>query len=263
MKDLKYQYHLQICFSEPAREHRFTVKSIPKSDARQKILTQKVRIVPNEFLCDSRDSFGNLCVYGDAEKEHKLFEVFVEGQARTGLSPWEEEVEDKTAWIFKYPSVYTNPGPWLLKLFRETEPDSCMKNLDQALFLMDQVAGVLKYEKGVTDISTTAEQAAEKGAGVCQDFAHIFIALLRMRGIPARYVVGMLMGEGESHAWVEVLDENRWYGLDPTNRLMVKEDHIKISCGRDYKDCILNQGVFLGGGKQIQTVKVIVEEKGV
>ena len=83
-----------------------------------------------------------------------------------------------------------------------------------------------------------------------------------MAGIQARYAAGMLIGEGLSHAWVEVAQEGRWYGLDPTNGVRVLENHIKISHGRDYGDCLLNQGVFTGTANQQQTVSVTVEEAG-
>jgi transglutaminase-like putative cysteine protease len=86
------------------------------------------------------------------------------------------------------------------------------------------------------------------------------IALLRMSGIPARYVVGMMMGEGFSHAWVEALIDGEWIGFDPTNDKNVDDTYIKISNGRDYQDCIVNRGVFYGCVTQNQNIKVIVSE---
>ncbi len=87
------------------------------------------------------------------------------------------------------------------------------------------------------------------------------ISLLRLRGIKARYVVGMLMGEGLSHAWVEAEDNGLWYALDPTNFQMVTDQHIKISHGRDYQDCRINQGLFYGPAHQQQEISVIVQKK--
>lgn len=110
-------------------------------------------------------------------------------------------------------------------------------------------------------MSTSAEEAMEKGAGVCQDYAHIFLSLLRLRGIPARYVTGMLRGEGESHAWVEVALGDFWYGLDPTNDCAVAGEHVRIACGRDYRDCRISQGVFYGGARQSQKVEALVYTK--
>ena len=81
-----------------------------------------------------------------------------------------------------------------------------------------------------------------------------------MAGIPAKYVTGMLLGEGASHAWTEIYDKERWLALDPTNLLIVDDKHIKISSGRDYNDCVMNQGLFYGKTFQKQEVQVIVKE---
>lgn len=108
---------------------------------------------------------------------------------------------------------------------------------------------------------TTAEQAMALGQGVCQDYAHILLSLCRMEQIPCRYAVGMLLGEGLSHAWVEIADGERWYALDPTNRLLVDDQHIKISAGRDYTDCTINQGLFVGRTRQTQQAVVSVQEE--
>lgn len=261
MKELWYQYHLEILFSEPAKDHRFTVKSIPHSDERQEIIGQKIEIVPNEFLCDSRDSFGNLCVYGNSKGWYEKFEVLVEGTAKTGLLPYVTETSPEKIGIFKYPSVYTKPGKHLRQFFDTFDFVGSDTVLPKVMQMTEKLYDIFSYQKGVTDISTTAEEAMERGGGVCQDYAHILIALCRMAGIPARYVVGMMVGEGASHAWVEVFSQGKWYGFDPTNRLLVEDQHIKISYGRDYRDCVLNQGVFIGGGRQRQTVHVKVEER--
>ena len=94
---------------------------------------------------------------------------------------------------------------------------------------------------------------------MCQDYSHILISLCHMEKIPARYVVGMLEGEGLSHAWVEIYENGMWIGLDPTNDLVVGEQHIKVSSGRDYGDCTINQGIFTGAANQTQTASVVVE----
>ena len=130
-----------------------------------------------------------------------------------------------------------------------------------AVRVMHSLHRYFVYRKAATDVSTSAEEAMEKGAGVCQDYAHIFLSLLRLRGIPARYVTGMLQGEGESHAWVEVALGDFWYGLDPTNDCAVAGEHVRIACGRDYRDCRISQGVFYGGARQSQKVEALVYTK--
>ena len=95
---------------------------------------------------------------------------------------------------------------------------------------------------------------------MCQDYAHIMLSLLRMEGIPARYVVGMMTGEGSSHAWVEALCNGYWYGFDPTNNKLVNADYIRVSCGRDSADCSVIRGNFYGCVTQRQNEKVVVEK---
>ncbi len=133
---------------------------------------------------------------------------------------------------------------------------------DWAVQVMHQLHQSFVYQKCATDVHTSAEEAMAKGAGVCQDYAHIFLSLLRLKGIPARYVTGMLRGEGESHAWVELALGNFWYGLDPTNDCVVAGEHVRIACGRDYGDCRISQGVFFGGARQTQQVSVSVYSMG-
>jgi len=124
-----------------------------------------------------------------------------------------------------------------------------------------------KYLPGVTDVNTHVSDFLKQGKGVCQDFAHLMIAVLRMAGIPARYVSGYietdpapegaLVGATASHAWVEVYAPNGfWVGLDPTNDQLESERHVQIGIGRDYADVPPLKGIFKGPGKQTLSVTV-------
>ena len=99
--------------------------------------------------------------------------------------------------------------------------------------LMNAINGAMVYMPGETTIHTTAAMALSGGKGVCQDYAHILIALCRMAGIPARYVAGAMVGEGATHAWAEVWLDGVWTGADPTHCRMTDETYIKFSHGRD------------------------------
>ena len=123
---------------------------------------------------------------------------------------------------------------------------------------MEALRARFSYKSGVTRVETTAEQALELGCGVCQDYAHILIALCRALGVPARYVAGIQEGTGETHAWVEIYDNGYWVGIDPTNHKMVDERYLKLSHGRDFADCGINRGLFIGGCTQKQTVEASV-----
>lgn len=259
MEHLVFHYYLKIEFSEPVKNHRFTVKCIPQSNERQIIEEESVQIFPNESLCEGKDSFGNCCIFGNADLPHQRFEVEVKGRAKTGLASCTKARANYQICMFHYQTEYTKPGNLLKQFFSDINFNGVHTNLEKSKIIMQNVYQKFSYVKGVTTVTTTAEQALEIGHGVCQDYSHIMIALCRMAGIPARYVVGMLIGEGLSHAWVEIEDNGYWYGLDPTNFLIVDDKHIKISHGRDYKDCMINQGLFIGNAQQQQVISVKVE----
>ncbi len=117
------------------------------------------------------------------------------------------------------------------------------------------------YVPGTTDVNTTAEEAWKQGKGVCQDYAHIYVTLLRLAGIPARYVCGLIIGEGASHAWAEVLIDGFWVPFDPTNDCLVWDHYIKLGHGRDAADCAINRGLMWNGGAQSQDISVLVEKR--
>jgi transglutaminase-like putative cysteine protease len=117
----------------------------------------------------------------------------------------------------------------------------------------DWAAGSITYRVGVTGTQTPAALALHLGQGVCQDYAHIMLALLRCLGIPARYVSGHLIGEGAPHAWVEVLpvdsssdQSTALLAFDPTHHRRVGHNYISVAVGRDFADVTSTSGVFSG-----------------
>jgi transglutaminase-like putative cysteine protease len=129
--------------------------------------------------------------------------------------------------------------------------------------LMTKLHTELKYAPGATTIATPVTEVLEIRRGVCQDFAHLMIACLRSRGLPARYVSGYvrsLVGSAASHAWVAVYAPPfGWLDLDPTNDTMVGTDHIAVAWGRDFGDVSPLRGIILGGGRHSLSVDVKVE----
>jgi len=133
---------------------------------------------------------------------------------------------------------------------------------------IDAVRGRLSYTPGATTVSTTARQAWESGHGVCQDFSHALLSLLRSCDIPARYVSGYLHTEeeapgqtviGESHAWVEYWDTD-WRGIDPTNDRAVGSAHVVVARGRDYADVPPLMGIYAGGASEGLGVSVEITQ---
>lgn len=123
-----------------------------------------------------------------------------------------------------------------------------------------------KYTKGITNIETTVDEILEIRKGVCQDFAHVLLQLLRTAGIPSRYVSGYicpnesgLRGEGATHAWVEIYTPKQgWLGLDPTNNIWTMDNHVKLSVGRNFYDCTPVKGTFKGLSRQTLSVCVSI-----
>ncbi|MFI5188533.1 MAG: transglutaminase domain-containing protein [Chitinophagales bacterium] len=123
-----------------------------------------------------------------------------------------------------------------------------------------------QYVKGITTIETTVEEILEHHSGVCQDFAHVMLEVLRYLQIPGRYVSGYICpnkngmrGEGATHAWVEAwVPGYGWAGIDPTNNVWVSNRHVKLAVGRNFNDCTPVKGTFKGPARQSLSVYVSV-----
>ena len=210
----------------------------------------------------SLGQFGSRRIYGCIDSPHTDFTIAVSGKVKTGLEIFEEFCEDPLeSAVFRVQSGLTQPGP-AIRAFHDSL-DLCGSAYDRAMAIRKAVHEAFSYQPGATSAHESGEDAFARKQGVCQDYAHVMLSLLRLEGIPARYVTGMLVGEGASHAWVEALCGAWWYGFDPTNDLLVDDSYIRVSCGRDSADSAIIRGTFLGWAVQMQREQVIVkiEEK--
>lgn len=261
MSKLRFDYSMQIRYTTPVSLCHFTIKCIPQDTARQRIRDTEIVLLPRAGYMEGKDSFGNRQIYGSVKEPHTEFSFRISGTAQTGLCDYEEAAGAWDAPMFFHPFGMNRAGDGLRAYFAGIPLADGRSAYETARLLMQRVHRDFSYEKGCTDIATTAEEAWSLGRGVCQDYAHILIALCHQAGIAARYVTGMLIGEGESHAWVEVFSGGKWYGLDPTNNTAVASAHIRIGCGRDASDCQLNRGVMWGGGAQTQQICASVQQE--
>jgi len=141
------------------------------------------------------------------------------------------------------------------------------KPLKQALELSEYVHDNFQYQQGVTSIETPLDAIWRGRAGVCQDFAHLLTYLLRLNGLPARYVSGYVCpreegvrGAGATHAWAEVyVPFYGWLGLDPTNNCIVNDGHVRMAIGRHFADCTPVKGTYKGTGAHTLEVTVHIE----
>lgn len=233
------------------------------------------------------DHFGNAVAWLFLDSAHaaltlqadSLVEVLPRPAPDPGATlPWEAVARlsrqgasgDAAEFTFGSPKAPALPaaGAWAAPSFPPGRPV-----LAGLLDLMARLGREFRFQAGVTGVSTPVARVLELRAGVCQDFAHLMIAGLRALGLPARYVSGYirtrpppgqarLRGADQSHAWVGCWlgPDLDWIDLDPTNDLLVGEEHVVLGWGRDYLDVSPVLGVLLGGGNHTLDVGVDIEE---
>lgn len=262
MAFLNYEYSMIISYSEPVDKCYFTIKSFPIDDFRQRSIAYDISMAPSTQYSEGKDSFGNIQIIGCEEYPHSVFEYKIKGLVETQPVSITGGVNLSKVGMYKYPHGKCIPGDSINCFVKEIkdEIESIASTKDRCIKIMDIIYEKMEYQQGSTEVETTAEEAFMGGRGVCQDFAHIFITVLRLFGIPARYVCGLIVGEGKSHAWVEAVCDGNYIAFDPTHNTEVTDEYIKLGTGRDAADCAINRGVMWGGGKQTQEINVTVDK---
>lgn len=279
-------YHIQhltrFRYSQPVSESVIEIQMQPRSEGSQRCLyfhlQTQPQARPNHFL----DYSNNIVHFFDIPTHHQRLTVraesFVEVLAMPvmpeAIAPetWDELrviAEDGTLWDMLAPSERTEPTA-LLKAFAE-EID--VRQRDDPMTLLRQINSHIfqsfEYKPESTQVDSPIDDALADRRGVCQDYAHIMIALARGAGIPCRYVSGYLFYEQNtdrqnpdaSHAWVEAyLPPLGWVGFDPTNNIIAGERHIRVAIGRDYNDVPPTKGVFKGTADNELDVEVFIKQ---
>src|SRR3984885_289709 len=269
-------------YSRPISESIMETRMNPRSDSSQHCLTFSLSVSPRCRVFTYRDHQGNNVQHFDIPGEHNqlviIAESVIEHQALPDvpgfLAPdaWaalDELVRAGDYWEMLLPSTFAAESPALLDLAvkldvrRRDDPLMLVHELNQRLY------DYFEYVPRHTRVDSPIDEAILSGKGVCQDFAHTMIALLRHVGIPARYVSGYLYRSGEdhdrstpdaTHAWVDVLLPHLgWVGFDPTNNLVTHHRHIRAAVGRDYADVPPTHGIFRGKTASELYVAVQVE----
>ncbi len=255
--------------------------------SRQSVRNCRITTAPEgRTLTESVDHFGNRIGYLAIEEPHTRFDVEVVAEvdvqpfkapADEATPPWEEIRATLNGDGFPTESaacefVLESPLAVADKAITDYAATSLTPKrpiLAAARDLTARINKDFRYDPAATEVFTPVAEAMAKRAGVCQDFAHLQIAMLRSHGLAARYVSGYirtmqpgdkagLRGYDASHAWVSVWcgTEHGWIDLDPTNNLVVSEDHVTTATGRDYSDISPVRGVVLGGGPHRVNVAV-------
>lgn len=258
MKLLSYSFETILRFDAPVLDHSFMLRCLPKTTPLQKVIDSQLILHPRCSISEQVDGFGNRQCAGYLPGKHSSFSFMSYGLVLT--DDVATSAEDAHP-MFLQASTYTQPSDEL-KAFTV----QCLQTVgnasawERAQLLMHAVFNHYTYTPGSTGVKTTAAEAFALGKGVCQDYAQTLITLCRLGGIPARYCAGLMVGEGATHAWVEVHDGANWRGLDPTHDRVVDDTYIVLSYGRDFEDCSIERGLFRGNANQTQEVYASVTQ---
>jgi transglutaminase-like putative cysteine protease len=251
----------------------------PHGNGRQRCDEFSVRLNPEVRLHRHSDYFGTEVVEFEVSRPHRQLTIDVRARVST-KTPGEPP---QATWeALRDPSYLEAGGEFLLQTDDAPEDPELAELLATTraastplatlMLISELIPDRFEYRQGATYVDSTIEDLFEAGAGVCQDFVHLGLCLLRHHGIAARYVSGYLFAadsassqesvEVDTHAWLEALlpvpggGEPLWIGADPTNRSLVGENHVKIGHGRHYPDVPPIKGVYRGTANALLDARV-------
>ena len=265
-------------YPEPVMDSANQIMLFPLKDDLQEVKSQNIFITGEPFLEIFKDYYGNEIGSFMNIAPHK--EMRIDSTISVVTKPRLLPADDQdTAVQWNHLEEIKHIIPFIDFLKQENFKDLAeVKKIADAGFyktvsvftavkqLNEYVYTNFKYIKGITTVETTLDEIWDIKAGVCQDFAHILLVMLRLLGIPARYVSGYvcphdnnLRGQGATHAWVEAyIPFYGWLGLDPTNNCFVNDLHVRLAIGRSFNDCSPVKGTYKGTAKQTLEVGVSV-----
>lgn len=266
----------RFTYDAPITEAYTEVRLRPLDRSGQRCLSFHLVLDPRETASAMVDSFGNVVHHFDVLAPHDHLAVVAESEVLTAESAVErlDALDPLDAWAFTQPTPYAPFAADLVALGRANHrEDGDVRGVAEAL--THDVFERIRYEKGATTVRTTAAESLALGAGVCQDFVHVYLAAIRSLGIAARYVSGYLYSPGDawggggddqpvaSHAWVDVFVPGEgWLSLDPTHDAPQDARYIRLGVGRDYADVPPTLGVFKGSAKETLDVDVRLTRAG-
>ncbi|MGD9542592.1 MAG: transglutaminase N-terminal domain-containing protein [Methylocystis sp.] len=281
-------------YDAPVASARCAMRLIPRNDRGQSVMSRQIELSPAaEILSERIDFHGNRVCEARIFKPHTKLQIALAARVEVERAPTPAPALTP-AWEIVRNAAYASsslaagsPAHYIyasrLAPMFDAATDYARASftpgrpiLEGALELTQRIHADFGYDPDATHVATPIAQAFERRRGVCQDFAHIMIAALRGLGLAAYYVSGYLRtyaapghprleGADATHAWVSVWcgPEFGFYDLDPTNAIVVGNDHIAIAIGRDYADVSPIDGVIIGAGDQDLDVSVDVKEAAI
>ena len=264
---LAVHYSTTYTYAEPVRRVIQLLRVEPLSFAGQSVLDWRIDVDCDARLREGRDGYGNVTHMLYVDSPVQSLTLSIAGRVLTedkhgivqGLP------HDLPPEIFLRSTPLTGPGPAIGALLAAC--DGGRSTIERLHRLTQTLHANLRFDTRATAVETPAEEAAAEGHGVCQDFAHIFIAAARLSGIPARYVSGHLFrrdgrhDQQAAHAWAEAWVEDLvWVAFDPVNGISTDDAYLRVACGLDYRDAAPIAGARSGGGVEQLRVEVRVSD---
>lgn len=266
MPVFQIQHITKYKYDRPVRESANQIKIFSFNKPGQEILSHEIVISEEPSVNKFNDYWGNTVGFFTVPQAHE--ELIIDSRLIAKTSPicLEEQLSTPKDWDLLKEETFSSillPDLARMEKIRSQEKiqlildhisiDNCSP-LEAAMRYSRFIFEQFKYVKGITNVETTIDEILEFRSGVCQDFAHVLLQLLRTVGIPSRYVSGYICpnkngmrGEGATHAWVDAYIPNMgWIGIDPTNNCFAHEHHIQLAVGRDFSDCTPVKGTFKG-----------------
>ncbi|RYH01705.1 transglutaminase family protein [Salipiger sp. IMCC34102] len=263
--DLTIKHTTEYTYDQPVSYALQRLHLRPIDNRMQRVKTWEVSVEGGTVELTYDDHHGNRTDLVLVDRGTTVLSVTARGEVETadtagvlgpvyGVAP---------LWHFRHQTPMTEPDERIRMLARDIEGDHSVAALHA---LSAEILSAVPYKAGITYSDTTAAQALEGAAGVCQDHAHIMLSAARLNGLPARYVSGYLkLNESEdqtaSHAWAEVhLPDLGWVGFDVSNRISPDDRYVRLAVGLDARDCAPVRGIRRGAGVESLVVSVQVQQ---
>ena len=274
----------RFLYSAPVRRCTMSLCLRPLESPNQRLLSFSVDTEPETGLTTETDPFGNVRHILTLHRDHDTLSVVSNSEIEVDRSPLPCRHEssgsdgwaavpsmgnDPRWWDYTGTSPLAQPSTALLGFVTELGVEPGTDPVADVLALSAAVNDAFEYTPGATTVDSPIDDILASRKGVCQDYAHVLVAIARSWGLPTRYVSGYLYVTGEhagepgsalgaaTHAWAETrLPGVGWVGIDPTNRTVTDERYVRIAVGRDYRDVPPTRGVIEGGGSSRLEVDV-------
>jgi transglutaminase-like putative cysteine protease len=265
-------HRTKLNYSEPISESVLEIRAMPHSNQRQVLRQFNLKVVPDTKICHHTDWLENTVHYFSILGRHDRIAIASYCTVETRPAPRVLEssvlllglANDHRFLDFLSHQGPANNDPNLLQLASQIGLGQA-RTVEQAIVaVMSRTRDFIGYQRGVTASDSNVSDVLRVGAGVCQDFAHLSLALLRRVGVPCRYVSGYLyrggQSEVETHAWSEAFMPGAgWVAFDAARRQLVDEAYISGAAGRNYSDVPPNRGVYRGNAKECLEVSVVIK----